>query len=126
MNETRPVVIIHFNPIELYPPVINLIKLIEGKGNGKKYMLFTTHLGNSVIPKYGGNNGRVKIIRKGLSTKSPYRIYRWLSYLNFHISTLVCLLRLRPGSILYYETLSSLPVFLYLQLFRRNTKLFIK
>ncbi|HUR09947.1 MAG TPA: hypothetical protein VM012_01175 [Flavitalea sp.] len=112
--------IVHFQPLEKYPPVMNLVRYLE-KFNGKEILIqvITTandgKLFSSSIPVY-------RISQATVNTNALIRLWK---YLQFNWSALRLLLKYRPAKILYYETLSSGAVWVYKKFFRRNTDLYI-
>ena len=115
--------IIHFNPIESYPPVMNLLNLLAAHcGAGLKVSVIT------MAPAGGRSLFRtdppcIGIRRAGSAGRRGWRGY--LNYLLFYLTAFFHLLVRRPDKVLYYETLSALPAFLYKQFVRRGAELYI-
>jgi hypothetical protein len=110
--------VIHFNPPEKYPPLMNLLNFIADK-NEISTEVFTTHQ-NTGANKY--NNNLILIHHYG---KNSFNfIKRYFTYLIFNFKTLFRLITIRPDSVLVYETLSVLPAYYYLKFFK-NKKLMI-
>lgn len=103
--------IIHFNAIEQYPPVLNLIRYLETERISAT--VYTVHAPDK-FHKYQASGGIV-IKRYG---KYDYAgsIRRLLNYLVFYLRTFFALLLTRPSHIIYYETNSYLPAWLYTKL----------
>ena len=94
MNE---VFILHFSPLELYPPV----------------------------QKIYHNARNIQIVRLGASGQNLNIIKRYWSYFLFNTVSLLYILIKRPRSILYYETISSYPAYLYKRFFNSKARIFI-
>lgn len=115
-------VIVHFSPIELYPPIQNLIRQW---GDSRKVMVITTTNATGNLRNFEVENSQVRITRIGRSGGAVNILNRYLTYSFFYIGALVMLIRLRPRKVLYYETISSLPVFLYRKYINRQASVFI-
>ncbi|MBS1596786.1 MAG: hypothetical protein JST75_01070 [Bacteroidetes bacterium] len=118
------VAIIHFNPIELYPPVMNLLNFIASQQDQNlQVRVFTMHADSSQ-KLFETNSLLVKICRLGQFRKdSASQAYS--SYFSFYAGAIAEILSWRPGAILYYETLSSLPAYFYKRILHSKCKLFI-
>lgn len=121
----KKLAIIHFQPIELYPPVTNIIRYIETHNAANiEVRVFTT----IPTPKQIIFHSDTVVIQRYKNPGEPsgvvLRLYR---YLVFYLQFFFKLLNYRPTEILYFETLSFLPVYLY-QLFtrplRKNSRIF--
>lgn len=115
--------IVHYQPVELYPPVQNMIRFLGIRLRGEKELhVFTTH-----APQAGGlfQFAEVNLHRIGRGKKIGSKICRAISYMNFLIITLIWLVRIRPFSVLYFETLSSGGPILYKRIFNKKCRLFI-
>lgn len=111
--------IIHFNPIELYPPVMNLIDLLGRQPiPGLEVRVFTSAppAGHRLYEPSGPG---IRIIRSG-SLLQMASLKRYAAYLHYYAGTLRRLIAWRPGAILYYETLSALPALFYRKWIRRR------
>jgi hypothetical protein len=102
------IALVHFQPLENYPPVMNCILDLE-KEKGEAVSIFTTHSQNnwfgSSYPTY----------RLGNYTKSIWA--RYWTYLYFNFVSFFFLCYYRPKKVLYYETYSCWPVYWYKKLF---------
>lgn len=113
------IAIIHYQPIEYYPPTTNLLDLLAEQ-NARTHV-FTT-VNNKGRKEY--SRGNIKITRFQQPGKG-FVLFRYYRYLLFYLGVLLRLIRMKPGKILYYETYSSFPVYLYLKYFNRKAELFI-
>ena len=95
-------VVIHYLPIEHYPPVINFLNCLE-----EKAICFTTK-----SDKYPDSN---------YSNHSVFRVFvtssnKWLrifQYVWFNVVSSFLLFWHRPKSVLYYQPISAFPALLY-------------
>jgi hypothetical protein len=115
--------IIHFYPLELYPPVLNLLRTMEDTPGDFKVFVYTTHNHAAGLSNYTSKNSRIRVIRLGTSgSKSPAR--RYLQYLYFYLTVSAGLIAKGTRKILYYETISALPAWIT-KLFIRSTQIFV-
>jgi hypothetical protein len=112
--------IIHFSPIELYPPVLNLIDYLSKENIDIEIQIYSTDL-NSCVDKYENSSFKINRYKSIVPTSSI--LLKLLSYLNFNVSVFLNLLAFKPTSILYFETLSAIPAILYKSI--RNTKILV-
>lgn len=116
--------ILHFQPLELYPPVMNFIDYIDNKQTKIQIKVFSTH--PPVNHEYFRSN-TVQIYRKGRSQAGNNRIGRLLQYCRYYFSTSYRLFKYNPDTVMYFETLSFLPVYFYCfinNLRRKPTRVF--
>jgi hypothetical protein len=112
----KKLLIVHFQPVEGYPPVMNVINSMENEGF--ETVVFTTH-------QRGGDwfkNKNTVFHRLGKAFGTVQN--RYFCYLQFGLIGFVKLLKFKPNAILMYESYSVLPVFLY-SLISPKTFLFI-
>ncbi|HLX92633.1 MAG TPA: hypothetical protein VKR32_13170 [Puia sp.] len=115
--------IIHFNPIELYPPVMNWVNFLGEQEYPVEVKVFSMKVPG--IPKsFQSKKPFIDILRSG-NQKSKSIILRYWSYFLFYAKTTFTLLWWRPDTLMYYETYSSLPAVLYHKLAGRRPRLFI-
>lgn len=103
--------IIHFNPVDKYPPAVNLIRQLNDTG------LFHIKIFTNRWEKLNQEwfNGCLNIELIYISEKSApaNRAFRLFHYIHFLVSVSLALLKYRPAKLLYYETLSSGPALFY-------------
>jgi hypothetical protein len=115
--------IVHFQPVELYPPVMNFLNyLSEKKSEETEVRVFTMRTGISNDLNY--HSSGIKIFRRGNSKKRAL-FFRYCNYIGFYISAIADLIFWKPDVILYYETLSALPPFFYKKFINKNCRLLI-
>lgn len=109
------VVIVHFQPIEFYPPILNLLSIINSSDTSQKVVCITTNQS-----KFTENNkyDKVKIIRK--DTRSKFRSLRLLKYFYFYFYSFRFFILNRPKKVLYFESISAAPCLLYKLLFNKS------
>jgi hypothetical protein len=119
----RKLAVLHFSPIERYPPVLNWLNfLADPKTTGFGVRVFTLRAGNGVRP-FIAPAANIRISRPGSAGKKG--IFAYLNYGLFHAGTLLQLIKWRPDTVLYYETLSSFPALFYKKFINRRASLFI-
>ncbi|RTE51722.1 hypothetical protein EHW67_16045 [Arenibacter aquaticus] len=121
---SKSLFIIHFLPIELYPPVLNFTQVISDDLSPKSNLevfLLTTKPENNLDP-YSCSN--VNILRyRGIELGMSYP-RRLLQYFYIYLNFLIQLLTKRPKVVMYYGTFSSLPIFIYSILYK-SVKVYI-
>lgn len=117
----KKIVIIHFQPVELYPPIQNLINFLESETTEQKISVITTRSKNN-IPAFQTKN--VKIFRFG-KTGIKNVFLRYVNYIFFYSFSLIKLIIKKPDRVFYFETLSSYPAFLYKKYFNKKTGILI-
>jgi hypothetical protein len=108
----RKLAIIHFNPIELYPPVMNVLDYFSSSDIRFLVEVYT------MAPPAGMNvytpaSPNITVFRYGKSTSGMGPLKRYYNYLLYYTATCFRCLKYKPGIILTYETLSFLPAWLY-------------
>ena len=99
--------IIHFQPLELYPPVVNFINCLQNHKDIDCTILSTKWKYNLDI-KY-------PCFRLGFVTKNKF--VRIFNYFYFNLVGCIILFVKRPQSIMYFETLSVFPAYVYKKVF---------
>ncbi|WP_289055254.1 hypothetical protein [Carboxylicivirga marina] len=135
-------VILHYLPIEYYPPVTNLIDYLasERVGDIKQVKVYSTHNVKGreeyQVSRYKYQDLK-KIVDKEIDRssliikRSPFpkesdnSLTRLLKYLHYNLLTLIGLIIYRPNDLLYYESYSAWPVYIYTKYFNRKCRLFI-
>jgi len=116
----RNLIIFHFLPIENYPPVLNLLNILN-KTKGIKTVCITTKGAQYEIKRFEN----IKIIRLGnTNSKRVQSLNLYLTYFIYNFVGFIVALFKATDSVLYYETLSSfIPV--VLKKIRNKTQLLI-
>ncbi len=111
--------IFHFQPIERYPPAVNFIRVLAARANSEKIHVITNSAGNTInIP--GVHIHRIANLNPNLG-----KLTRILLYLRYILAGLRILIRLKPDSVLYYETISAGAPCIYKKWINRRSRLFI-
>ena len=109
------IVLLHFQPLEKYPPILNLIRDLEREGI-KKVSVLSTNTANNWF------KSSISIFRWGNLGSS--KCSRYITYIIFNLFALCYLLIKRPSKVVYYETLSCWSVYWYKKI-HSKVKLFI-
>jgi len=118
----KKLAVIHYLPLEFYPPVTNLLNCISDSNN-VKVQAFSTH--NNKDRKAYTNHSLDAVFRVSAPNEKEHIIIRLFKYMLFNVYVFLKLCILRPDTILYYESYSVGPVYWYFKLFGKNTKLYI-
>jgi hypothetical protein len=120
----RKLALIHFNPIELYPPIMNWLSYLADHTCGNiEVHVFTTHA-TSIAQQFTAPSSFIKIIRIG-GIPQDSSLKRYGTYFRFYTSTFLRMAAWYPDTVLYYETISSFPALAYKSWIRRKSHLFI-
>lgn len=119
----KKTVIIHFLPLEYYPPITNLINYFNDFCDTENNIwIFSTK--NTRNRKEYENN-RFKIYKTKSASSKENSFFRLLKYLYFNFFVFLKLIIIKPENILYYETLSSFPAYLYNRFINIKSNVFI-
>ena len=119
------VVIFHFNPIEKFPPVMNLIRLLETKLPGNVHLVVFTTRATVRTELFQSTNKQVKIKRFGLNTIHMNALLRYFNYLRYFLGSLAYCLFSKPDKFFYYESMSALVPLLLKKFIFKKAPLFI-
>lgn len=112
--------IFHFNAIEKYPPVTNLIGVLQQQLRpGDRVTIFTTrHIPGE--KKFTPNDSRIRVFRLGRNNPFQAAAGRYANYLLYNLGALLLAIFCRPQKLLYFESVSAFaPVQLKKRLFRK-------
>jgi len=118
------VAIIHFQPLELYPPVQNLLQFLESYPVEKKLVVYSNS-GDNQLRLFSSGLSNIRIVRIGKTYNGMKALNRYYNYLLFNIGCLSRLIRLKPEKVFYYETISSFPAFLYKRFFNSKVEVLV-
>ncbi|RCW90252.1 glycosyltransferase family protein [Winogradskyella arenosi] len=118
----KKIAVIHYLPLEYYPPVTNFLDVI-GKEKGVKVKVWSTK--NVKNRSIYTNSGLSNISRAPLVNPKTHIAFRLLKYLFFNINCLIGLIVLNPKRVLYYESYSAWPVYWYMRVFGKYKELYI-
>ena len=91
--------VIHYYPIDYFPPVMNLI---DSLGEKVEIRVSTLQKSNS-LDAYG--NKKAKIYRRFKENKKRSSLFVLVQYIFFSLFTLYQLIRQKPDAVLYYESI---------------------
>lgn len=122
----KKIAIIHFSPVERYPPTINWLNFLAGQEPVRwQARVFTTRPDERVHQVFHPRRDFIRMKRTGTVRKEHRSLLRYWNYFLFYTRTLLSLIVWRPDIVLYYETLSALPALLYKKFFRHRAELFV-
>lgn len=123
MKKDERLFIVHFSPLELYPPAMNAVNYFASVLAYKRIYVFTTCSSANLEYIPAGEN--VRIIRLGcLKPGSAVQKRLWI-YARFNLTVLRYLFFLRPLKVLYFETISSFAPVWYKRFIKPSSGLFI-
>jgi hypothetical protein len=120
----KRIALVHYQPLELYPPVMNFINDREGHPGSNRLDIYTTYC-YAGIKDYQPSSAGIHIYRLGAKRKKESVAGRAWHYFRFYFLTCWLLIRTRPSVVFYFETFSSFPAWLYKRFINPRTKLFI-
>ena len=117
--------ILHFSPLESYPPVQNLLSYLKQNLSRKNVFVITTATNVAVLRNFKSASSQTRIRRFGKSGQNLGLLQRYWSYIFFNLGSIIYLIIKYPSHILYYETLSAFPVYIYKRYLNKQSKVFI-
>ena len=117
--------IIHFAPLEFYPPIQNLIIQLSKRKEHLNVNVHSTRPAQQTLAPFLIASPDIKLLRIAKSGAGLTTLQRYGNYLRFYLTSLFFLIRHRPTSVLYFETISSWPVWVYKRFFNKKCKIFI-
>lgn len=119
------IALFHFSPVELFPPVMNLLNYLQALSPEEfRVQVYTTRPDQKIQP-YVPFSGNLRIFQFGHYTFGKRPFFRYVQYGIFHWKSFWNCLRWHPGKIIYFETLSAAIPWLIRNLFFRQTEVFI-
>lgn len=115
--------IIHFQPLERFPPVINLLNYLGDTTDTPVVVISTSGKKGSPLKPYTGKWENITIKRTPCII--PGSFLRLFHYAAFYLYSLFLLIKVKPVSVLYFETLSSWPALMYKKLRGDKVKLLL-
>jgi len=117
------VAVIHYMPLEIYPPVMNLVRTFNAMESATPIDIYTTRLHKNIALFTASPLTRIK--RYGVSGKNGAFAARMWGYMHYYLATFFMLVKTKPDSILYYDTISSFPAILYKMIRKNRCRLFV-
>ncbi len=116
---------LHFSPIELYPPAANFLNFMARDSRELECYVISSRCHLASKKDFIASSGNIHLIRTGTSFFANSRFGRLCNYISFYANSLFLILWHRPSAVLYFETLSCLPAYLYRFLFNRKIDLLV-
>jgi len=114
--------IVHYYPLEFFPPITNLLDYLSNELNEYEIIIYTTH---NNLQRKPYNNNKIKIVRYPFPYKTDGKLIKLYKYIIFFISTLFKIIIDKPDKLLYYESISSWPAYVYKKYINPKCKIFI-
>jgi len=122
----KKIAIVHFSPVERYPPAINWLNFVANCDFAScELRVYTSQPDARTNRVFIPLKGFIRIRRVAKIRKEQRSPVRYWNYFLFYIRTLLDLIFWRPDAVLYYETLSALPALIYKRCFRRRAELYV-
>lgn len=115
----KKLTIIHYYPVSYFPPTMNLANIISDK---VAVEIITSK------PEKGPldfNSPRIKVKSPVRPKSSDSLIVRLVKYAYFTIYSLIRLIFTKPDNVMYYESTSAYPVYLYKRYFNKSVNVYI-
>ena len=116
-------IILHFQALEMYPPIMNIVTAAEKFGNDFNIHV-VTNTSKLRLTNYKSQSSNIQIVRVSRISEEDYLFIRLFKYVKFYFAGLFYLIRYRPKVVLYFETLSALPALIYKIILKRGVHLF--
>lgn len=126
----RKIVIVHYMPLEYYPPITNILNTIMQQNIGKLTILTFSCKNNRKRRNFEcirqeGSFNQLKIIRSPFPFSKDIRLIRLFKYLLFNLTALFRIILFNPEEIIYFESYSAFPVYFYSKYFKRKIPILI-
>jgi hypothetical protein len=115
--------IIHFYPLERYPPILNLLDYFAANAVEDIVVISTLNEKGGILKRYESSSKNIEIKRTPAIV--PNSIFRIFNYFYFYINSFYLLFKYKPKAVWYFETISSLPAILYKKLRGNKVKLLV-
>jgi hypothetical protein len=120
----KKICIFHFSPLELFPPVMNMLAFLEKElPEDCSIRVYTTYP-KSEVKLFEPTNKRIKIRRLGKYNNALSMVKRLQLYVTYNFLSFADALTWGPGKVFYYETSSAAPPYLLKKL-KPSLRLFI-
>ncbi len=114
--DKNKIAFIHFQPVELYPPAMNLVNYL-GEFTTNLILLFTNSLNKEInLTPFSSDLINIEILRQSYIPKNS--LLRYYNYLKFYFTAIINLFYYRPSVVIYMESISSLPAIIYKKIFK--------
>ncbi|MDH7463670.1 hypothetical protein QEG73_20385 [Chitinophagaceae bacterium 26-R-25] len=112
----KSLVIVHFLPIEGFPPLLNLLQVITDSRKDLQVTVLTNSKSDQHYT-FEIDNKRINIIRVADVSTDKSRLKRYYAYYNFYRTTYKALNKIKPENVLYFDAISSIGAYWY---FKKN------
>jgi hypothetical protein len=124
MTSNKKIFLIHYHPLEQYPPAMNMIDFFSNEKKIKLKVCSTKPALLRNLQLYASTGiASVDIIRPISQHKNKYK--RYFGYLVFHLVCLFRIIAFRPSTIMYIDTLSSWPALFYKKIINKKVKMIV-
>lgn len=120
MKGKNTIAIIHFQPLELYPPIINVIDYLNENNDYNRVYIYTTYKNKKLLQFSKVLSSKIEIKTVLRTTNSHSTIFKLAYYTYFNVFVFLDMLFKLPKTVLYYETISALPALWFKQLFKKK------
>ncbi len=121
----KKIAIFHTRPLELYPPVMNLLDhLAAHVPEGVAISVHTTFPDTRIKGYVPKNADRIRILRHGRLDPDAHAFIRYARYVLFLVRSAWAAFRWAPGTLMYFETLSAGVPYLF-SIFRKHTRMLV-
>jgi hypothetical protein len=117
IEQKNHIVIIHFRPLDGYPPIQNLLKIFAKKEN-VKLSVFST-VSSKSGRDFSIENSEIHWSDTFIGYQNRF-VRLFAGYLLFYIKCFTFLLLKRPKKIIYFESISALPCLMYKWIFKQK------
>lgn len=114
--DNKKICIVHFRSIDKYPPIYNLLRILDKNSLVKQYTVITS--------KFTLENNFNNINFKQIDISSSIKLFRYIQYVFFYLKCFWYFISIKPSTILYFESLSAIPCIIYKNLYK-NIKLLV-
>jgi hypothetical protein len=121
----RRLAILHFNPLEYYPPVMNLLHFLARQPDPEMEIRVYSTRTEEKLPDFEAPGPAVRIFRKGTLKATQHPPGRYGHYAHYYTSVSWDLLRWKPDIVLTFETLSFFPAYFFKRFVSRRSGLMI-
>lgn len=122
----KKIAIVHFQPIEKYPPIINLLNCLSSVSVKDKTQIYIyTQFSSDQNWSYAPTYHEMHVVRQTSINHHSDKLKRMFGYFRFYFATFYQLLKRKPEKVLVYENLSILPVWLWSFFKQKKSEIYI-
>lgn len=113
---------IHFQPLELFPPAMNMIDYLGKEKNFQLIVVTNRKSKKNYLLEYDPGE-HIKIFRPAKQTE--WALARYVNYFIYYLSVFFLLIWHHPATVIYFETLSSWPALVYKKIKGKGVNLMV-